>query len=697
MKNRSTSDFYIHGRLVRPQLNRIAPAPGSDDGGDVGDIQLEPKIMQVLTCLAERSGEVVSKDELMEAAWPDVVVTDDVLARAIYELRKAFGDDPRDPSVIETIRKRGYRLIADVRDASEVNFSPSPSRYLWLAVAAIVALALFLLIARPFRTAGTGLSHSVPVPLTSFAGQEITPALSPDGRYVAYSWNGEAADDWDVYVQEIGAHGPKRLTDDPADDGSPAWSPDGRHVAFIRRSDSTCAMYVVPVLGGASRRIGSCRDTNYADLEWSPDGRLLAFNDAVGADRAHSIMLMSPETGDVHRLTYPPESIWGDFDPAFSPDGRRVAFARALSEGLQELYVVGVDGGAASRLLSEGRNLYGITWSADGEEVIFSSNLNGTYDLWGVPATGGRPRLILSDQQHLVNPSTRGHNGRLVYELRSYDVDIRRYDVLGRKHAGAVSASTRWEMYPAYSPDGRRLAFISDRSGSYELWVSIADGTDPLQLTFFEGPLVSTPRWSPDGRRIAFDARPNGHGDVFVVDAEGGRAEPVVRHDANDLAPFWSPDGRRLYFGSDRSGRWEIWEYSLSGNGEAVRLTQNGGFSGRISPDGSTLFYTRNGEAGLRQVPVGGGAESVVLDDLDPGDWGNWDLIGDDLYFVDRGDSVAVLRMALSTGARDHVFNLPRITPTHDIGLAVSPDAETILYPTITRRDADVMMVGKIR
>src|SRR5690606_19433174 len=115
-------------------------------------------------------------------------------------------------------------------------------------------------------------------------------------------------------------------------------------------------------------------------------------------------------------------------------------------------------------------------------------------------------------------------------------------------------ASTRWDMSPQYAPDGTRIAFVSNRSGSYEIWVAGADGQGAVALTAFGGPIVGAPRWSHDGTALAFDARTDGNADVYVVDVAGGRPRRLTADPADDVAPSWSHDGRWIYFSASRSG-----------------------------------------------------------------------------------------------------------------------------------------------
>ena len=193
------------------------------------------------------------------------------------------------------------------------------------------------------------------LPLTSLSGWEWDPALSPDGTQVAFSWNDRGAlGNGDIYVQLIGAGTPLRLTADSADNRSPAWSADGRHIAFLRCSGSEPGVFTVPALGGPERKLQATDCSLLAweegrGLDWSDDGRLLAFPAKTSAD-GFSIFLLSIETLEKRRLTFPPEEHQADVRPAFSPDGRSVAFARVGGTTQSSLFVVPVAGGGPRRV-----------------------------------------------------------------------------------------------------------------------------------------------------------------------------------------------------------------------------------------------------------------------------------------------------------------------------------------------------------
>ena len=179
------------------------------------------------------------------------------------------------------------------------------------------------------------------VPLTSYPGMQISPAFSPDGKQVAFAWDGEKGENLDIYVKLLDAGTPLRLTSSPTADWAPAWSPDARYIAFCRDKyvgDTTVprlslnqwvsghiGIWIIGALGGAERKLG---ESTGCGLSWSPDGKYLALANENSPHEPYSIFLLSVETGDKRKLTSPPTESVGDWSPQFSPDGKTLAFVR---------------------------------------------------------------------------------------------------------------------------------------------------------------------------------------------------------------------------------------------------------------------------------------------------------------------------------------------------------------------------------
>ncbi len=538
----------------------------------------------------------------------------------------------------------------------------------------------------PFRT----------VPFTSLAGREENPAFSPDGTRLAYDWSTDELRS-DVYVQALEGGARARLTTHPDAECCPAFSRDGRQVAFLRFNHGGADVMWVPATGGPERGITRVQRGSADGLDWSPDGRLAVVD---GSPPEAAIFVVSPASGERLRLTAPLKG--EDTHPRFSPDGRMLAFLRRSLLG-KGVFVLALDGPAIPRSLTPGDwQPTDLAWMPEGQALVFSASRPGQEGLWRVDLKGGPPeplRLATGLGHSGLAVSLQGR--RLAYAASSNDANIWRVGARtrpGRNPPRQWIASTRRDTAPQVSPDGRRIAFDSDRSGSREIWVCDADGSAPVQVTSLGAPYTGSPHWSPDGRRLVFDSYPRGSGDVFVLDLPGGVPRPLVEGSANDVVPSFSRDGTWVYFASDRDGSWRVWKIRATG-GAAIPVTGPGGFASLESPDGRFVYFVKRSKAEIWRVPVAGGAETLVEGASTAG-WGAWTLSADGLYFVRREGEPARFFIdfrPFGSPQRTRIVALERPPDLWSRGLTVSPDGRWLLYPQYDQRESDIVLVESFR
>ena len=210
---------------------------------------------------------------------------------------------------------------------------------------------------------------------------------------MAFVWNGEKQDNFDIYVKLIGtAAPPLRLTTDPSPDFSPAWSPDGRFIAFLRLGpQGTASVLLIPALGGPERKLAAIA-TGFTSmpspyLEWSPDGKWLVVSDRVSRQDPAALYLLSPESGEKRTLTFPPAHSLGDSAPALSPDGHSLVFSRDDDTPVGGLYLLALGAGlkpvGEPQQLTMGNRGFGRpTWTPDGRGIVFSFGGFGQQGLW---------------------------------------------------------------------------------------------------------------------------------------------------------------------------------------------------------------------------------------------------------------------------------------------------------------------------
>jgi Tol biopolymer transport system component len=391
-------------------------------------------------------------------------------------------------------------------------------------------------------------------------------------------------------------------------------------------------------------------------------------------------------TGQKHCLTAPVSNNAMDDSLDLSPDGKTVSFVRNTTTGVGDIYVVPLKGGSPRRLTTDGSQTAGTMWAADGKRIIFNSDRGGLLSdrLWQVPSDGGEiePERVYS---HLGALSRDGR--RLAYQVDAGGEpgSVWRAELSGPGgHVVAskkVLASVVSESQPQLSPDQSKIAFVSFRSGNYEIWRSDADGGNPLQLTAFGGENAGTPRWSPDGKWIAFDRRPEAHSQIYVVDVDGRNLHAITDGDFDNSVPSWSRDGQSIYFGSMRTGEWQLWKQKPDG-GTPVQVTQHGGFTAFESYDGKTLYYTKKDEEGIWSIPMGSGAETRVTSAPRIGSWGHWAVTETGLYLLedDIVPHPTIEFYDFNSGKLTPVLQLEYSDAPQQPGLDASRDGRTVLF-----------------
>jgi Tol biopolymer transport system component len=548
------------------------------------------------------------------------------------------------------------------------------------------------------------LSPMKTVAFASYPGYAGAPAFSPEGNSIAFVWNGDHEDNYDIYVKLIDAGSPFRLTNDPAPEGDPVWSPDGRYIAFSRSVHGGISFYTIPSLGGHERKIADVASSKIilksigSSIDWSPDGKTLAVSATDSSGVPNCISLLSIETGRKLKLTSPNMNGQGDFGPKYSPNGNQIAFLKSLSSGVVELYTIPSNGGKEKRLTFDNLVVGSEAWTRDGQEIVFSSNRGGNTTLWRMPSEGG-PLMPVTNSGEDVGKIDIGKNGdNLAYSRPMENINIWRLN-LGMslsdpKPSTKLISSRQKQMGPQYSPDGRSIAFVSDRSGSMEVWVCNSDGSNPIQFTFFRGPQVGSPRWSPDGRSLLLDSREKGNGNIYIMSSNGGTPRQLTSGKFENNIPSWSRDGRWIYFSSNRTGTFQIWKIPADG-GQEIQVTKYGGFVAFESYDGKYLYYAeKNNNSDILRVPLIGGEEQLVDKHLSGLLWCMWKLTERGIYFI-KPDTIQKGRIyfySFSTQQTNQVAITEKPIYYYS-GMEVSPDERFLLYTQVDRIESDIMLI----
>ena len=607
-----------------------------DRGDGAAPQRITLKAMQVLQVLAAQPGRVVTREALLDSVWAGTMPTDDVVTQAITALRKALGDDRDAPAYLETIPKSGYRLLAEVEwladpvigspqvDVAEAASNPGAGkrndwrRSVAVALALLVAasLAWWAMAWKPSGDSASILgSPATPAQpmgelsytlLTSRPGPETQPALSPDGAMVAYAMPPGGPDDAPaLFVQATQATPPRQLTAPPPDhsDHLPRWSPDGRQLLFARIDEKAgCELLLVPASGGATRAVGRCDRVN-GRFDWLPDGSgIIAGLEAAADGAAGPLAILRLDTGQWQPMAYAFAAGDVDFDPRVSPDGKHIGFRRGLSHS--DLWLMPAAGGTPRRLTRLQGNISGWAWAPDSRSLLLGVPGNPA-QLHRHDLASGASRALGGFEGNGLDIAARG--GVMAFTLGDERVAMFRYPLPLRVGAAPepLFASTGNDLLPSPSPDGRWVAFHSDRNRDARLWLGEPGNPDQLRMIDGLTPVSRhPPQWSDDGKRLLVIGESAGGGPrLHEVDAASGRLRALPLEGLPYAAQYLP--GQRLLAIVDRgAGRMSLRILDTSASAWRVLAQLDDVGEARFDAVSGQVMFVRTTRPGLWRVAL---------------------------------------------------------------------------------------------
>lgn len=572
--------------------------------------------------------------------------------------------------------------------------APGPSWRLALPAGVALAVLIAILVAgllwlrharlRPLPAAEAFTT----TPFASEVGPEYSPAISPDGKLVAYVWD-DSGSTPDIYLRALDSPAPHRLDRTAATRLFPSWSPDGRQLAFLQVTGDEVYVMTHSIADGSERRItriakqvGRWPDDHSPLLGnpgpiWTHDGSGLIVADEdvasgsgglyrIGFDGRRTLLMAT--SGEDH-----------DLYPRLSPDGKLLAYLRYSSHGVGELFLAPAAEGDARQLTFDKKTIQGLAWQTDGRSLLFASNRSGSLQLWSVAVDGSGLSPVTTNSSSASEPAVAPSGDWLIYVESSENWNIWRTPLPDARRAAAQRflATSGRNYDPRYSPDGSHIAFVSDRSGSMELWVTDKEGKDPKQLTHLGSSWLGGISWSPRGDQIAFDARPQARSAIYLIASVGGEPRLLDRNPYEERMPCWSADGASIYFNSNRDGTVAIWKRSLA-DGTIQRITPHGMFAVAAGKNG-IVYSSRTGEIWMNSSD---GESAVELPEaLRPAPVMSWFLQNQSLYltqFDERTRDYTFLRYRNGRTTLLGASNGMLVPNAPDI--AVSPDEKWLLY-----------------
>lgn len=614
--------------------------------------------------------------------------------------------------LLETDLQKRVQSAVDVRDQLQrIGAGPrSRTRDIILGAACVILLiAVGLWISRGFLQSPTIGQVTSVTRITTYPGDELEPALSPDGSKVAFSWTGDTGENRDIYVMQIGGQAPLRLTHDLSEDNYPAWSPDGKRIAFLHRTgESLWDVDVVSTAGGGERKLSETaldmRDLgdSHPLLTWSADGKQLVFTAARPQDERTQLLVLTLETGLARRLDLGGRSSTdGDSAPAISPDGRWLAFRRYIGPNNGKLMAQrlrpGLEpDGAPMVVPGAPTDPTSPCWSPDSRSLIFA----GRRQLfqWRI---GGAVRPIYAATLSLDGFTIGWPAGHLravaagrsnTPNIWSLPLDSTAHKASGPAAHRLISSASDNSM--RFSPDGKRFAFVSTRSGGEEVWIANRDGTNLKQLTRLDASVAGYPRWSADGKYIAFHARIPDVPQLYIVNPDEGLPRRITNIPSGLLSPAWMPDGQHLLAWQILNGRDRVFRVRVA-DGAAEEL-----FQGSVpvpSLDGKRILYGKIAQSGIFARAAEGdplrNPEQLLVDDFRSATSGGLAPVPNGIYYLGfspRGDPLDFRYFDYAT---HRVSDLAPAPTGMAYGLTVAPDERELLYSAATDPSGDDLIM----
>ena len=660
------------------------------------EVRLMPKALAVLLELIDANGKAVAREILLERVWGATYPSDQVVSRALADLRAAFQEDTGKPRYFRTIPKYGYQLITPVTSVSEDQAKrDQSSRLIWPAL---------LILAGVIFTGGLiwwlQYPPSTPVPeletiqdrrpLTSAPGLEHQPRFSPDGEWVLYARLEQDGANWDLHRITVSSGENQVVANAPdiAEHG-PAFSPDGKEVAYIRYSADSCHVVRQALPLANPVMLTRCARKFPTLVDWSPDGHWIAYTAAPSddADGRRRIYQWDLAQEQAVRASDNVTATGSDFYPRYSPDGSTLAFLRGEPhpDHRTRVWVVDLRSGNEIPVTDDVATVGGMAW-IDDTTLLVSMGVREGIQLQVYAKNNGQYQYAQTLAENLIHPDIHLAGRQIVAAQIRQDLDLTIVEADGSSRM--VARSNYNERNARFSPDGQWLAFVSERTGFSEVWLASVDGTAVRRLTRFEGARLGQLAWHPDGKRIAFEVRGVPDEALFVVNILSGKTHRLDLPYAMVSSPSWIADDA-LVFGCGNADGMDVCvreqgkDRILAANLYRPQAMNDGAIAA-INADGDLVRFLADQPAPrvVAQIPASGRAA--------------WHLQGQELVFLNQSQqsqSVDVVIRNLVSG-EDTVI-IQTAMPLTDTSIDVNPVTGALVFSTFQSNSDDLVLLRR--
>lgn len=694
---------------VQPNLNRLVREEKT--------VKLEPKVLALLNCFAKHPGEVLNRDDLIKVAWDGVIVSENTINYTISMLRRALGDTAKERKYIQTVAKKGYRLVAEVSEEKPAESAEAPtappvtetitqqkdtpaietkphesatalSKAL-LILGVLIAITLISIIFWPEKAPGLKLTQSTPI--TTMPGDEFAISTDSAGETLYFSHIKKGDPFSDIYRLPVtGGIAELAMPATPnRHETSPALSPDGSLLAYATFGDDGCTMFLHRFNSEEpDEELAKC-GPYLTEISWTSDQSFF-FIAADSNQAPASIQQLNINSGKINKITDHSEGV-GDYAFKLSDTGQQMALFRTQDWNETQLIVRDMQSGEETTLTSFPGWSPGLAWLYDDQLIAFMPERTNTrIDAYHL-GTGDIHTLYSQSKGLKIATGIKGTNKLIAIE-RTWDTNIHKVerasavDALKNDPAAAIIASTRGDWQPKISPDGTSVAFFSKRTGASEIWSSDLDGGSIRQLSQLEGDLfVHTLAWNASGDTIAFDTFSNR---VYVLDITSGTHKALTPSSMAAKNPTFTPDGKHVVFASDKSGDWQLWQVPAVG-GSPIKLTTGGGYSAKFGTDGM-LYIAKYYKGGVWRLDLTTREETLFAPDVTIAPMRQWVLRDGGVYYgQDHEGRVQLFFYDFARRTSEVLFDTPHYAYTFE----VSHDEKLVFFTRDESKGGDIILL----
>jgi len=674
---------------------------------------VEPKVMALLCYLSSHANEVISRDRLMEDVWRSQV-SEGAVNRVIGLLRKTLSDNAESPRYIQTIAKKGYRLIADVKNIEDVNndtiISAKENSHPNLLLTKFTAkkallLSLFvvlLLSAINWQsfTASSNKIFKITNPkfeqLTSEQGFEYDASLSKDELWLVYRHRKNADQPYHLYLKKRNKLQKTQLTDSDFNDRSATISHDKSKVVFFRKGQNTCHLKLLTLDKDANpikvEELFQCGAVeHYSNVVWAPDDLSVYFTDRIDSSMPYQIYQLHLSTLKVDEITHREDNYYGDNELALSPSGEQLLFFRNKYWGNNQVFVKNLLTKEQRKITELGFLSWTPSWTPDEKGVLFSDNRSGG-KLKLLDIATGDIQTLYQSAQSINSPQLSASGKHIVYSTKTADVDLWQSDLIKNTTNNLVVQprvkldinSSRIDSQPIYSKDGNSLLFLSNRNGELQLWLKKEGGLLSIE-SFPNNTKIDTYAWHPNGVTAIVATSDK---QVYLLNTQTLTTELINLNGQSAAFPSFSSDGNTMYFTSDISGDWQLWSYKLLEK-SLVQITQNGGYQAKADDINEMLYFNKYRQQGIWQLDLKTAKEKQITSNVSRSL--NFKVCSDSIYYSTESDNIELWQMNLKTTKNQKVLTS---TLNSNFKFDLIDDCQKLIFSKRENIESDILMLN---